>query len=98
MKITTKFNIWMTFVFIVHEILLLIFEPDDDSSYFLNSMFRNAPILGMAIALLLLTIAIVISIYCTRALWNRLFPHLCGWQKISLAESYALSLFLAFLW
>jgi hypothetical protein len=42
--------------------------------------------------LISVVLAAVAGTFIFRALWNRLFPHLCGWKPVNLAESYAFAL------
>lgn len=98
MRITTTFNIWMTLLALVYSILASMSDNHDGSVSLLDVLLNNDPIWGVPLALFLFAVILILPMYCIRALWNRLFPHLCGWKPISLAESYALSLIFAFVW
>jgi hypothetical protein len=92
MKITIKFNIGMTFAVIGYS--LLLYPLLSDTPLLIDSLIPGNLTLQFIIIILSIGLAIPASMYIIRALWNRLFPNLCGWKEINLAESYALSLFL----
>ncbi len=91
MRVTVPFNIGMTFALIGYAILLFPVMPAEDAPVLAESMFPDSEpmqILAMLISVVLATVA---GTFIFRALWNRLFPHLCGWKPVNLAESYAFS-------
>jgi len=92
MKITIKFNIGMTFAVIGYG--LLLYPILSDTPLLIDSLIPENSALQFIVVILSVGLAIPASMYIIRSLWNRLFPNLCGWKEINLAESYALSLFL----
>ncbi len=82
----------MTFAFIGYSFLL--FPILSDEPLLIDSLFPESSALKFVLIISSVGLSIPASMYIIRALWNRLFPNLCGWKEINLAESYALSLFL----
>ncbi len=93
MKVTIRFNIGMTLAFIGYAVLVTPMLSYDSAPLLIESMFPDDVIVRITVGILSVASAIAASVYIVRALWNRLFPHLCGWKEITLAESYAVSLF-----
>lgn len=54
-------------------------------------MFPGRDGLQAATILLSFVLSTIVYMFLFRAVWNRLFPHFCGWKPINLAESYAFS-------
>ena len=92
MKITTKFNVGITFAVIGY--FLLLYPILSDKPIGVDSLFPENLPLRFIVIILSIGLSIPASMYIIKALWDRLFPNLCGWKEINLAESYALSLFL----
>ncbi len=82
----------MTFAVIGYCLLLYPILSDEPS--LVDTLFPENPLLRFIVLISSFGLSIPASMYIIRALWNRLFPNLCGWKEINLAESYALSLFL----
>ena len=95
MKVTIKFNVAMTFAFFGYAVIVSPVLLDNPTPLMVESFFPDNELLQFLTLLLSFVFSIVISMYIIRALWNRLFPNLCGWKEINLAECYAMSLFLA---
>lgn len=95
MPITIKYNVLVTLAFFGYMIVLSPLFPDTEIPLLVESIYEESVAAGIIVTLLSLILGIAISMYLIRSLWNRLFPKLCGWSVISLAESYALSIFLA---
>lgn len=95
MKVTIKFNVGMTFALIGYAFLLSPLMPDESSPMIVESLLPNHEGLQFVIIILSAVSSVVVGMYICRALWNRLFPSLCGWKEITLAEAYAVSLFAA---
>ena len=96
-KVTISYNIGMTLVFFLYAVFYAPFMPDDETPIMIEGFFEDSPAIAFAIAAIGFTATLVIFMYAIRSLWNRLFPQLCGWKEIGLAESYALGIFVAFL-
>jgi hypothetical protein len=93
MKITIKYNIMMSLALIGYVIVLSPLLIDDQTSLLVETICEgNIPAMAI-VSLISIVLSIVISMLIIRSLWNRLFPKLCNWNEINLAESYALSLF-----
>ena len=82
----------MTFAVIGY--FLLLCPILSDTPILVDSLFPENLSLRFIVIISSVGLSIPASMYIIRALWNRLFPNLCGWKEINLAESYALSLFL----
>lgn len=93
MKITLKFNIGMTFAVIAYALLLSPVLSGDDKPMLIEHFIPDSIALQIVGGLFSVASAVVALMYIVKTLWNRLFPSLCGWKEINLAESYALSLF-----
>lgn len=95
-RVTVRFNVGMTFASLGYTALLFPINAEEDSSpLILESFFQDSPFLTFCALIVLLVLAVAAWMFIARALWNRLFPRLCGWNEITLAESYALSLLIA---
>jgi hypothetical protein len=94
MKVTIHFNNGMTFASIGYGLLLAPMFSDDSSPLLIETMFPENVVCQIIVGILSVVSAIVASMYIVKALWNRLFPSLCGRKEISPAESYAMSLFI----
>ena len=94
MRVTVPFNVGMTFAVIGYLLLLLPGMPADDPPSIAEAAFPDSDAMQVVLMLNSGLLAMVAGMFILRALWNRLFPHLCGWKPINLAESYALSLVL----
>lgn len=95
MKVTVSFNILMTLAFIGIRIVATPMIPHDTTPLIITHFFPKSLATQVVAVLISLAITIPASMYFIRALWNHLFPQLCGWKEINLAESYALSIFAA---
>lgn len=93
MKVTVKFNILITLALIGYAALVSPILPDDPTPLLVESLFSESIAGQVIVGLLSAILSIIASMYIIRALWNRLFPHLCEWNEINLAESYAISIF-----
>jgi hypothetical protein len=76
-----------------YALLLLPVLSDDPAPLVVDVIFPDSILLQALVSSLSAGGAVAASMYIVRALWNRLFPHLCGWKEINLAESSAISLF-----
>jgi len=90
MKVTVKFNILITFALIGYAALISPILPDDATPLLVESLFTESLTAQIIVGLLSAILSIIASMYLIRAIWNRLFPHLCEWKEINLAESYAI--------
>jgi hypothetical protein len=95
MKVTVKFNILITFALIGYAALISPILPDDATPLLVESLFAESLTAQIIVGLLSAILSIIASMYLIRAIWNRLFPHLCEWKEINLAESYAISILAA---
>lgn len=91
MRVTVAFNIGMTLAAIGYATLLFPTFTDDPTRWMVESMFPERLEMQAATVLLSIVLATIVFMFLFRAVWNRLFPHLCGWKPINLAESYAFS-------
>ena len=96
-SVTLKYNIGITFVFIAYAALSAPFMPDDDSALLISSIFEKFPAYAVVIGMVTLFLSLLVFMYAVRSIWNRLFPKICGWKEINLAEAYAISMIVAFL-
>jgi hypothetical protein len=92
MRVTVPFNIGMTFALIGYMTLLFPMMPAEDAPMLAESMFPDSEPMQILAMLISVVLAAVAGTFIFRALWNRLFPHLCGWKPVNLAESYAFAL------
>ncbi len=92
MRITVLFNIFVTLVVLVVELVSDRTPPWKETNEFLSLVFPDAglplAVANFAAQLLRLTV----YTFLLRALWNRLLPRLGGWNPIRLSEAYALSI------
>lgn len=95
MKVSVQFNIGMTFALIGYAVIISPVLIDDPTPLLVESMFPESVTLQVVVGLVSGILGIIAGMYIVRALWNRLFPSLCGWKEITLAESYAVSLLVA---
>ena len=95
MKITFKFNILITFALIAYLVILSPISENNPTPLLVESIFPGNSAAQILAGLLSITLGMIASLLIIRSLWNRLFPHLCGWKEINLAESYAISIFVA---
>jgi hypothetical protein len=93
-QVTIKFNIGLTFVFFLYAALHYPFM--EETVVPMDKIFESTPGLAFGILFLIIPISLIIFMHAVKAVWNRLFPKLCGWEEIGLAEAYALSLLVAF--
>ena len=93
MNVTIKFNVGMTFAVIGYGLLLSPIQPNDPMPMLIKLLLPENLVLQYVGLILSVSLAILASMYIVKVLWNRLFPNLCGWKEINLAESYAISLF-----
>lgn len=94
MNVTVRFNILITLAAIARVFVASPFLPDDETTIlFVEALFPNSVLTQLFIVVIAGVLSTIILVYMVRALWNRLFTKLCGWKSISLAESYALSVF-----
>lgn len=93
MRVTVPFNIGMTMALIGCAILLFPTWTDEETApLMVEWMFPERDGLQAATILLSIVLSVIVYMFAFRAVWNRLFPHLCGWKPINLAESYAFSI------
>ena len=95
MKITIKYNIGITFAFVAYLFAACPILVDDETPLLVQTLFPNSVAIQVVVGVISVVCSTVILMYITRSLWNRLFPGLCGWKHINLAESYALSILVA---
>ena len=95
MKVTVQFNIGMTFALVGYAAIISPVLLDDPTPLLVESIFPDSVVLQVVVGLISGVLGIIAGMYIVRALWNRLFPSLCGWKDITLAESYAISLLAA---
>lgn len=98
MRVTVPFNIGVTLAVIGYLILLAPTLPDESAPMVVEGMFPGRDGLQAATLLLSIVLSTIAYMFIFRAVWNRLFPHLCGWKPINLAESYAFSIMIAVLY
>lgn len=95
MKITVRFNAWMTLAILVQRTILGA-EPDETGRSWILHRFLDRlewpPLLVGLVVVPLMLSAWLANMFLIRALWNRLFPRICGWNPIRLCEAYAMSL------
>ena len=92
MIVTVRFNIWMTVAMIGYILLIAPFHRDDSTPMLIESLFPENILLKIVVGFFSVVFGVSAFMFIVKALWNRLFPHLCGWKAINLAESYAISL------
>ena len=93
MKITIKYNIMISLALVGYVFVLSPLLIDDQTPLLVETICEgNIPAIAI-VSLISVVLSIVVSMLIIRSLWNRLFPKLCNWNEINLAESYALSLF-----
>jgi len=93
-QISIKFNIGMTAVFFLYAALKYPFH--EKTSVPMDKVFERSPGLAFGILIFVFISTLLISMPAIKALWNRLFPKLCGWEEIGFAEAYALGLLAGF--
>jgi len=93
MRVTIKYNILITLAMIGYIVVLSPFLEDEETTMLLESMLEGALVPMILLGGVSLVLGVIISMLIIRSLWNRLFPRLCNWSEINLAESYALSVF-----
>tara|TARA_Y100000385_G_C12752827_1_gene491704 strand:+ start:130 stop:438 length:309 start_codon:yes stop_codon:yes gene_type:complete len=93
MKITIKYNIAISFALIGYMFLMCPILGDTEAPMLVETLFPDDLILQVTIGIASTVASTIAGMYIIRSLWNRLFPHLCNWKEINLAESYALSIF-----
>jgi len=95
MKVTIKYNILMSLALIGYIVVICPLLIDDETPLLVETITEgNVPAI-IIISFISIVLSIVVSMFIIRSLWNRLFPRLCDWKEITLAEAYALSLFIA---
>ena len=93
MKITIKYNIMISLALVGYLFVLSPLLSADQTPLLVETIFEeNSPAIAI-VSLISIVLSVVVSMLIIRSLWNRLFPKLCNWYEINLAESYALSLF-----
>ena len=92
MRVTVPFNIGMTLSVIGYLVLLAPTLPEESEPMVVEWIFPEREGLQAATLLLSIVLSTIAYMFIFRAVWNRLFPHLCGWKPINLAESYAFSI------
>ena len=85
----------MTFALVGYAAIISPVLLDDPTPLLVESIFPDSVVLQVVVGLISGVLGIIAGMYIVRALWNRLFPSLCGWKDITLAESYAISLLAA---
>ena len=92
MRITTRFNVAMTFAVFA---LVLLVHPEQSMRtrfFVIETLFPEIGWPRVTAMFVLMVLRFVVPMYLIRTIWNRLLPWLCGWREIRLAEAYALSL------
>lgn len=100
MKITIRFNVAMTLAILVQHSILELGPGEGERPWILRTILDTldwTPMAKAITAFFLILSAWMANMFLCRALWNRLFPRLCGWNPIRLSEAYALSLLLGLL-
>ena len=87
----------MTVVFILYAVLLAHFSKYGDSPMVIVTFVKAFPAIGISVGVFCLILSLAVFMYAVRSLWNRIFPKICGWKEIDLAEAYAISMIVAFL-
>jgi H+/Cl- antiporter ClcA len=87
----------MTFAVCAYALITMPLLLDDPTPLIIESLFPENELVQILTLVLSSILSIIFGMYIIRALWNRLFPSLCGWNVINLAECYAISLFLTVL-
>ena len=95
MKVTVPFNIGMTFALIGYSVIISPILLDDPTPLLVESLFPESVTFQLVVGVISGILGVIAGMYIVRALWNRLFPSLCGWKEITLAESYTISLLCA---
>lgn len=95
-QVTIKYNIGITIVYLLYRLKDYLVTPAE-GPILLDPVFEQSPLGAFAVIFAIMFVAIPVFMYSVRSLWNRIFPQLCGWKEIGLAESYALGIIAAFL-
>jgi hypothetical protein len=82
----------MTFAVVGYALLMSPFWSSAPEPTIIDGWLPENWLIQLFIIIAASVLAIVASMYIVRSLWNRLFPRLCGWREVNLAEAYALSL------
>ncbi len=93
-QVSVKFNIGLSLVFFLYAALQYPFH--EQTVVPMDKVFDKSPSLAFGILTFVFITTVPIFMYAVKALWNRIFPKLCGWEEIGLAEAYALGLLVAF--
>lgn len=86
------FNLLMTVVVIIFQGLVMSLLPVNPAPSALALLTQNHPVIRGVLFVCILVSYMIIGMYAVLSLWNRVFPHVCGWTQISLAEAYAICL------
>jgi hypothetical protein len=91
-NVTISYNIVMTFAVVGYAFLMSPFWSSTSGPTIIADWLPENWLGQFLVTVVAGVLGIVASMYIVRSLWNRLFPRLCGWREVNLAEAYALSL------